>query len=177
MQVLAATESIVNRLDAVHMTRGRKVLEIRPRVDWDKGKALLHLLRALGLDEADDIVPLYIGDDRTDEDAFKVLKGSGVGVLVSTRPKQTDAGFVLSDPEEVRHMQQHSCLNCEGSFCPCGASSARSLFCFRCVLDCIDHLVVAFALGFVLHVIAHTGRSGCDNRVVTRGWLCRLADF
>lgn len=54
------------------MTRGRKVLELRPKVDWDKGKALLHLVEALGLDGEGDVLPLYIGDDRTDEDAFRV---------------------------------------------------------------------------------------------------------
>ena len=101
IQVLAEVEAIVGRRDAVHMTRGRKVLEIRPRVDWDKGKALMHLLRALGLDDASDILPVYIGDDRTDEDAFRVLRGFGVGVLVTTRAKPTDAEFVLNDPDEV----------------------------------------------------------------------------
>lgn len=102
MQVVEAAQSIVNSRDTVHMTRGRKVVEIRPWVDWDKGKALLHLLRALGLDESDDVIPLYIGDDVTDEDAFKVIKGRGVGVLVSTRVKPTAAEFVLRDPDEVR---------------------------------------------------------------------------
>ena len=101
LQVLAAAEAIVSHRDAVHMTRGRKVLEIRPRVDWDKGKALMHLLQALGLDEAEDILPVYIGDDRTDEDAFRVLRGFGVGVLVSRRARPTDAEFALSDPDEV----------------------------------------------------------------------------
>ena len=76
-------------------------MESRPRVDWDKGKALMHLLRALGLDDASDILPVYIGDDRTDEDAFRVLRGFGVGVLVTTRAKPTDAEFVLNDPDEV----------------------------------------------------------------------------
>lgn len=90
---------------AVHMTRGRKVLEIRPRVNWDKGKALLHLLRALGLGDARDVVPLYIGDDRTDEDAFRVLRASGVGVLVSSISKTTAASFTLNSPDEVRPEQ------------------------------------------------------------------------
>jgi trehalose 6-phosphate phosphatase len=83
------------------MTRGRKVLEIRPKVDWDKGKALLHLLKALGLDREPDVVPIYIGDDRTDEDAFSVLRGCGVGILVSTVAKPTAAEYTLESPEQV----------------------------------------------------------------------------
>lgn len=101
VQVFSATEGIVQRRSAVHMTRGRKVLEIRPRVNWDKGKALLHLLRALGLADAQDVMPLYIGDDRTDEDAFRVLHGSGVGVLVSSIAKTTAANFTLTCPDQV----------------------------------------------------------------------------
>lgn len=42
------------------------------QIDWDKGKALLHLLTALGLNNQPDVVPIYIGDDKTDEDAFQV---------------------------------------------------------------------------------------------------------
>lgn len=45
------------------------------------------MLKALGLDDADDVVPIYLGDDRTDEDAFKVLKGraTGFGILISNK--------------------------------------------------------------------------------------------
>ncbi len=59
-----------------------------PQVDWDKGKALLHLLTALGLDKDEEVLPIYIGDDRTDEDAFRALKGRGMGgtgILVSSK--------------------------------------------------------------------------------------------
>ncbi len=44
------------------------------QVDWDKGRALLHLLEVLGLQEQADVLPIYIGDDKTDEDAFKALQ-------------------------------------------------------------------------------------------------------
>ena len=49
----------------------KQVLEVRPLMDWDKGHALEYLLDTLGFDGSD-VVPIYLGDDRTDEDAFKV---------------------------------------------------------------------------------------------------------
>ena len=49
-----------------------KVMEIRPSIEWNKGNAVEYLLETLGFANSDDICPLYIGDDRTDEDAFKV---------------------------------------------------------------------------------------------------------
>jgi hypothetical protein len=67
------------------------VLALR-QVDWNKGHALLHLLAAMGLDGLDDVLPIYIGDDRTDEDAFKALKGrarGGCGILVSSKARRS----------------------------------------------------------------------------------------
>lgn len=49
-----------------------QVLEVRPVIDWNKGKAVEFLLESLGLADCERVLPIYIGDDRTDEDAFKV---------------------------------------------------------------------------------------------------------
>jgi trehalose 6-phosphate phosphatase len=104
-------QAIVDRLLAEHpdelkMTPGKMVFELQPRLDWDKGKAVLYLLRALRLDR-DDVVPVYLGDDITDEDAFAALAGRGIGVFVG-RPddpevagRGTAAEFVLDSTEEV----------------------------------------------------------------------------
>jgi trehalose-phosphatase len=79
---------------------GKKVFEIRPDVDWDKGKALLWLLARWGLDRPD-VVPIYIGDDVTDEDAFAALAGRGIGILVAETPRPTAASYRLRDPAET----------------------------------------------------------------------------
>ncbi|XP_062164220.1 probable trehalose-phosphate phosphatase D isoform X1 [Alnus glutinosa] len=86
------------------LTQGRKVLEIRPTIKWDKGKALEFLLESLGYANSDDVLPVYIGDDRTDEDAFKVLhdRGQGLGILVSRVAKETCATYSLEEPSEVK---------------------------------------------------------------------------
>jgi trehalose 6-phosphate phosphatase len=70
---------------------------------WDKGKALEFLLESLGFANSSDVLPVYIGDDRTDEDAFKVLRerGQGVGILVTKSAKETSASYSLQDPGEV----------------------------------------------------------------------------
>ncbi|CAJ2638559.1 trehalose-phosphate phosphatase-like protein [Trifolium pratense] len=87
----------------LRLTHGRKVLEVRPVIDWDKGKAVTFLLESLGLNDDDDVLAIYIGDDRTDEDAFKVLSevNKGFGILVSSAPKESNAVYSLTDPSEV----------------------------------------------------------------------------
>ena len=47
-------------------------MEIRPIINWDKGRALQYLLDTLGFEDPSNVLPIYIGDDKTDEDAFKV---------------------------------------------------------------------------------------------------------
>ncbi|KAG6468359.1 hypothetical protein ZIOFF_073035 [Zingiber officinale] len=95
--------SMLKQFPKLRMTQGRKVLEIRPTIKWDKGKAVEFLLESLGSSDCKNVVPVYIGDDRTDEDAFKVLRerGDGFGILVSKYPKKTNASYSLTDPSEV----------------------------------------------------------------------------
>ncbi|OEL36545.1 putative trehalose-phosphate phosphatase 3 [Dichanthelium oligosanthes] len=95
--------SVLKDYPNLKLTHGRKVLEIRPSIKWDKGKALEFLLKSLGYAGRSDVFPIYVGDDRTDEDAFKVLRGmgQGIGILVSKFPKETAASYSLRDPAEV----------------------------------------------------------------------------
>lgn len=98
-------EGIVDQVTADHPTLrksyGKKIFELQPRMDWHKGKALLFLLEALDL-EAEQMLPIFIGDDVTDEDGFRALKGQGVGIVVGDRPYETAADFSLKNPDEVR---------------------------------------------------------------------------
>jgi trehalose 6-phosphate phosphatase len=104
-------QQVVERLLAEHpedlkVTPGKMVYELQPKLDWDKGRAVLHLLTVLELDR-EDMVPMYIGDDITDEYAFEALVGRGIGVIVArpddpeARGRPTAADFVLESIEEV----------------------------------------------------------------------------
>ena len=92
--------------DELKVTPGKMVYEVQPNIDWDKGKAVLYLLDALGLDR-DDVVPMYLGDDITDEHAFEALSGKGIGVFVGraddpeTAGRTTSADYALRTFEEV----------------------------------------------------------------------------
>ncbi|KAL4574772.1 hypothetical protein LXL04_021610 [Taraxacum kok-saghyz] len=87
-----------------HITKGNKVLELRPSIGWNKGDALKYLLDTLGFHKSSDVFPIYIGDDTTDEDAFKVLRegGEGYPVIVSSSPRETVATHSLRNPSEVQ---------------------------------------------------------------------------
>ncbi|KAA8546838.1 hypothetical protein F0562_003238 [Nyssa sinensis] len=58
-------KSVLKEYPKLRLTQGRKVLEIRPSIKWDKGKALEFLLESLGYANCTDVFPVYIGDDRT----------------------------------------------------------------------------------------------------------------
>ncbi|GMQ04979.1 hypothetical protein CsSME_00050198 [Camellia sinensis var. sinensis] len=96
--------NILKDYPRLRLTHGRKVLEVRPVINWNKGKAVEFLLDSLGLSNGEDVLPIYIGDDKTDEDAFKVLRegNRGYGILVSSVPKETKAFFSLRDTSEVK---------------------------------------------------------------------------
>ena len=107
----AEVRRVVERVLADHpddlkVTPGKMVYELQPKLDWDKGRAVLHLIAVLGLDREDD-VPIYIGDDITDEHAFEALSGRGIGIFVGdpgdpeVANRTTAADFRLSSIDEV----------------------------------------------------------------------------
>lgn len=82
----------------IKITEGKKVLEIRPNVKWDKGKIVNWSLKRL---KTKNTLPICIGDDKTDEDAFKSLGKRGITILVSKKRKKTFAQYRLNSPKEV----------------------------------------------------------------------------
>lgn len=92
--------------DELKVTPGKMVYEIQPKLDWDKGKAVLHLLDVLDLES--DAVPIYIGDDVTDEHAFEALADRGIGIIVAggndpeAKGRDTAAQFRLESVDEVQ---------------------------------------------------------------------------
>ena len=79
---------------------GKMVREIQPQVDRDKGTALTAIWEAIDADR--ERRPIYIGDDRTDEDAFEVVGDRGVAILVAWEERPSHAPWRLDDPEAVR---------------------------------------------------------------------------
>jgi trehalose 6-phosphate phosphatase len=100
-------ETVVDAVAAAHprlrRTGGKKIFELRPNVDWDKGKALRWLLEVLGLDGGD-VLPIYVGDDETDEDAFRSIRPDGLGVVVRGEgdDRRTLARYALRNTDEAR---------------------------------------------------------------------------
>ncbi len=86
----------------LRVTGGKKIFELRPALDWDKGTALLWLLDLVARGQA--VVPIYVGDDETDEDAFRAVAGRGLGMVVHGEDDDRDtvAEFAFADPDEVR---------------------------------------------------------------------------
>lgn len=92
-------DEVASRHPGLRKAHGKKLFELRPDLYWDKGQALLWMMDALGLSGA---VPLYLGDDLTDEDAFRAVEEQGIGILVAEEPRPTAASYTLRDPGEVR---------------------------------------------------------------------------
>jgi trehalose 6-phosphate phosphatase len=90
----------------IHLWEGKKVLEIRPSLDWDKGKAVLWLLSRERDANQGNVFPIYVGDDVTDEDAFRALQGQGLGILVGLSDL-SDAHYYLNGPDEVTDFLRH----------------------------------------------------------------------
>jgi trehalose-phosphatase len=93
----------VDRVRRAHpdlrVSPGKRVHEVRPDVDWHKGKAVETLLAELDVDPAERPV-VYVGDDVTDEDAFRTVP-QAIRVLVRGEHERTHADRVLADPTEV----------------------------------------------------------------------------
>ncbi|MFO7978383.1 MAG: trehalose-phosphatase [Bacteroidales bacterium] len=101
-KVLEIARQMVEKHQGFKMGEGKKIVEIKPDLDWDKGKAVNWIMEALELDQRQDLIPMYIGDDITDEDAFKALQGHGIGILVGGHGQKTAARYALKNVFQVK---------------------------------------------------------------------------
>lgn len=81
----------------IRIGRGKKIIEAKPPIIWDKGKATIFLLDSFRREKP---LSIFLGDDRTDEDAFSALDGKGITVLVG-RPRKSKANFFLRSVAEA----------------------------------------------------------------------------
>lgn len=84
---------------------GKKIFDLQPNIDWNKGYAVTWLIQALAPAHPahhSHSTPLYIGDDVTDEDAFRALGDHGITISIQARPQPTAAHYRLNDPSEVQ---------------------------------------------------------------------------
>jgi trehalose 6-phosphate phosphatase len=81
---------------------GKAVLEIRPSVPWGKGEAVHWIVERLYQDmPGAHMLALYLGDDDTDEDAFRAIASSGIGIVVGRDRLHSAAPYYVQSVEEV----------------------------------------------------------------------------
>lgn len=82
------------------LTSGKKVFELRPSLEWDKGKAVQVITNEISGNDPQSF-SVYIGDDLTDEDAFLAINDWGAAIVVTDTEKMTFAHYTLKNTEEV----------------------------------------------------------------------------
>ncbi len=115
-EVSGVEEAVTRVMDDspdLRRSAGKKVFELQPQIDWDKGKALLWLLEGLKWKERG-YQPVYIGDDLTDEHAFRELADRGVGIVVEHGSRFSSASYSLQDPQEVKDFLMRLSRRLEG---------------------------------------------------------------
>jgi len=103
-QINAAARDVMERYASVAYKKGKEVIEFIPDIPWDKGCCLQALLtRWKENSGGGDAFAVYIGDDVTDEDAFRTLDAAtGLGILVADNDRESAAEFRLRNPDTVR---------------------------------------------------------------------------
>lgn len=101
-QVQQVFSRIVSDLEKFRISRGKMVLEVRPNVPWDKGKAIAKIMEDYPPAELAGALPLFFGDDQTDEAGFEVVQNrQGIAVLVGPARQPTKALYRVDSPAEV----------------------------------------------------------------------------
>lgn len=103
--------SLVQKTRAIMLAHGYQAreahaaLEARPPIGWDKGRAVLHVLRErYGPDWSERVRVVYVGDDQTDEDAFHFLAGLALTFRVGSADSPTSAQRRLPNVDAVEKL-------------------------------------------------------------------------
>ncbi|MFH1593532.1 MAG: trehalose-phosphatase [Candidatus Omnitrophota bacterium] len=102
-KVEEAVKETLQEFPSLRFLSGKKVFEILPDINWDKGRALRWIMNALKLSFNESCVA-YIGDDTTDECAFRALRTRGLGIIVSEKAQVSSADFRLCSVDEVKRL-------------------------------------------------------------------------
>jgi trehalose-phosphatase len=106
LPALRARLALPTAAGRLRVVAGKAVLELRPPGHWHKGAAVRWLIERPCFRGR---VPVYVGDDTTDEDAFRAIRRDGIGVLVGPS-RRTAARYSLPGPDQVRRFIAH-CLD------------------------------------------------------------------
>ena len=98
------TEIVEPYPQAFTIARGKKVFEVRPRIDWDKGKAVKEVTRLSAFKSKP--LKIYIGDDQTDEDAFGVLAPEDISIRVGYKKGSAARYFCRGSSEVVTFLKK-----------------------------------------------------------------------
>lgn len=101
-ELLFRVRRMVSRCEAPFAMRsGKCALELRPRIEWDKGAAVRYIRERFGATGT----TICLGDDRTDETMFRANPG-GLNVRIG-RAAQSAAGYYLDDPSQAAVLLSH----------------------------------------------------------------------
>ncbi len=103
--VVECTLRVLAKHREFRFAHGKQVVEILPGLPWNKGEAVKWILAHFP-----GHVPLYAGDDLTDEDGFRALGGAGFPILVAEAPRPTAAELWLRSPAEMRRLLERLAL-------------------------------------------------------------------
>jgi alpha,alpha-trehalase len=102
-----AVEKAVREIHGHHsglrLSGGKKIFELQPDVAWHKGRAVRWFMEEALQPDCSAVMPIYIGDDVTDEDAFQEIRNDGIGIVVDDAAAQGSAArYQLRDSQEVQ---------------------------------------------------------------------------
>lgn len=84
----------------IKVSKGKKVYEVRPAVDWNKGKAIAFIAQNLNWES--EPLTIFLGDDVTDYGGFRLVDNrGGISIYVSEEDTESVAEYLLHSPKEI----------------------------------------------------------------------------